>query len=131
MLKRCEGTRSNPCPPTVFLGGYQCQMFYRTGVHHQLTHLNKAPRSTRCCNINNMALPSWTSSCLLHCTLDPFGTRATNIGCQQKIKFLLKGEKDPETSMKTFVRNNMRDSNHSPMFLTTEVVKLQCRKYIC
>lgn len=70
LTKRCEDRRT---PPRVPLGGYQCQMFYKTGVHHLLTRLNKASRSTRCCDNNNMALPNWTRSCLLQCTLDLFG----------------------------------------------------------
>lgn len=88
------GQRLAP-PHCVPLGAYQCQMFNKTGVHHLFTHLNKALRSTRCCNNNNMALPSWTCAAFYWCTLDPFGTRATNIGCQQQIKFPWGGVKHP------------------------------------
>lgn len=76
-------------PPTeVHKAGYQCQMLYKTGVYHLLTCLNKASRSTRCNDNNNISLSALTKSGFGQCTLDPFGRRVTNVNCQQQIKFL-------------------------------------------
>lgn len=75
-----KGQQDNPLAPTeVHKVGYQCQMLYKTGVHHLLTCLNRASRSTRCNDNNNISLSALTWSSFGQCTLDPFGRRATNV----------------------------------------------------
>lgn len=95
-------------------------MLRRPDVHHLLTHLNQGPRSTRC-NNNNTAEARSTSSCLLLCTLDPFGTRATILAVNSRLSF----SGGPETSMKTSDGDNLRLSNHKGSSCVTSVVCIQ------
>lgn len=89
MWGRKDNSLAPPTPPTeVHKAGYQCQMLYKTGMYHLLTCLNKASRSTRCNDNNNISLSALTRSGFGQCTLDPFGKRVTNVNCQQQIKFL-------------------------------------------
>lgn len=78
----------SPAPAEVQKVGYQCQMLYKTGVHHQLTCLNKASRSTRCNDNNNISLSALTQSGFGQCTLDPFGSRVANVNFHQQIELL-------------------------------------------
>lgn len=75
-------------PTEVHKVGYQCQMLYKTGVYHLLTCLNKASRSARCNDNNNISLSALTRSGFGQCTLDPFGRKVTNFNCQRQIRFL-------------------------------------------
>lgn len=93
LMKRCEGTRSTPTT-LCSLGRCHYRMFHRTGVHHLLTLLNMASRSTRRLTITTWHCPVEHQAAFLQCTLDPFGARASNIGCQRQIKFLWKGRED-------------------------------------
>lgn len=93
LIKRCEGTRSTPTT-LCSSGGCHCRMFYRTGVYHLLTHLNMASRSARQLTITTWHCPVEHQAAFLQCTLDPFGARASNIGCQRQMKFLWKGREE-------------------------------------
>lgn len=94
-----------PHPPKVHKVGYQCQMLYRTGVHHLLTCLNKASRSTRCNDNNNISLSALTRSSFGQCTLDPVGSRVTNVNSRLSSCRIIHVK---------ILAGNTKLSNHSP-----------------